>query len=825
MAAEVNDASHRQAHRPRDRARGAAAVALGVCLLAAAGVSPALGAPAEPQSEAPTMGDYAPRDFRTSADELGPELIAAVERDLGVSAEEYLARAAAASDASDVVEFLSAHGIDASDRRLDGTQLTIGVDSVREAQLVEQTGAEAVIGSLPPPEAVDDDVVFEAATDVFGGDGITWTNSQGSAFRCSVGVNGTDTLGEPQIVTAGHCTDTVISGGLYRHLTLSKTGVNPSLATDPQSMGAPVPSSFEAGNGFDIGLVRVSEPGLTPQPYVATYGLGQGTRTANLTAVRDTIIPTLGSPVCKSGGTTGWTCGTITNAFVNNQQVSDYQVDVFMTDACMLGGDSGGPALVGNAFVGVNSGSAFGQVPSGYSGTTAQYCASVPQGNRLSVMAIMRHDAVGADTIESRYATTWEPSVLIDRPSVSVPAPHTSGGTITVSGSIANPNPRLRIHVTVNGDTTIVTPNPTTGAWSAALGAVGDVDSLTVQARWGLRSTSPTVTVEKRPNNSWRVLTTTITRIGGADRYAVAIAIAQRAYPITSEQPARPRTVYVVNGGDYPDALSAGPAAAATDGVIMLVPTTTLLPAIRDELVRLGPEHIVIVGGPASVSENVRAAMAVAVPGATVSRVAGADRFEVSRNVLLSTLDGTRVFDGADAVYVANGYNYPDALVAGAAGSSADRRAPVLTVPGPLNIPLPSSTTSAIVNGGYTTIKIAGGPASVTPAIQTQLSNLSGSIAYRLGGLDRYEAARTVANNAYPQTADTVFIATGLNFPDALAGAPLAGMLDAPMYSVPTTCIPRGVLRDLERLRPTEIILLGGTGTLSPEVAALTPCP
>jgi putative cell wall-binding protein len=213
------------------------------------------------------------------------------------------------------------------------------------------------------------------------------------------------------------------------------------------------------------------------------------------------------------------------------------------------------------------------------------------------------------------------------------------------------------------------------------------------------------------------------------------------------------------------------------------------------------------------------------VPGATVSRVSGLDRFEVSRNVLLSTLDGTRVFQGAADVYVANGYNYPDALVAGAAGSSADRRAPVLTIPGPLSIPLPSSTTSAIVNGGYSTIKIAGGPASVTPAIQTQLSNLSGSIAYRLGGLDRFEAARTVANNAYPQTASTVFIATGLNFPDALAGAPLAGMLDAPMFSVPTTCVPRGVLRDIERLRPTEIILLGGTGTLTAAVAALTPCP
>jgi putative cell wall-binding protein len=782
--------------------------ALGFALLGAATVNPAIDAPSDSEADSPTMGEYSLDNFRAAAGELDGELVEAVERDLELSAEQYLARSQAAADASEVVEYLISQGIDVEDRQLEDTQLLIGVGSLSQAEAVEAAGAVAVLGSLPQPKQIPDDVVFRATTDVYGGDGFSWNSS-----RCSVGVNGTNAALEPQLVTAGHCTSSSISnGGLYRHLAFNAPGFSPTAVAT--NIGAPRPGSFYLGGGYDSGILRVSQPGFTPQPYVTTYNGGQGARLGSVVAVRDTIIPILGAPVCKSGGTTGWTCGSIVAAAVIGQLVSNYRVDVFVTDACMLGGDSGGPAMVGNAFVGVNSGSAFGEVPNGYSGTPIQFCNNAE--DQFSVMAIMRHTA-GIKTIETAYGSSWETTVVVDDPTVTPLATYTSGAPLTVTGGISNPNPRTRIHVTVGGVRNIVTPNASTGAWTASFGSVnGTNTTVSVQARWGQRSSSTTVILDAETGGPWVARQLNIERIAGADRYDVAIGITQRAYP----SPAQPQTVYVVNGGNYPDALSAGSAAAATGGVVMLVPSTSLLPKIRTELQRLAPQRIVIVGGPASVSTAVQNAMVSAVPGTVVSRISGADRFEVSRKVLTETA----AFGTATNLYVANGYNYPDALVAGAAGSAASMMAPVLIVPG-IFPTLPAETLSAIDGLGLDSIKIAGGPGSVTPGIQTQLSGLSVPSTIRLGGIDRFEAARSVANDAYPGTADTVFLTTGLNFPDALAGAPLAGLLNAPMYSVRTTCVPSGVLEDLARLRPTTIILLGGTGTLTPAVAALIRCP
>ena len=769
--------------------------------------SPEPQASSEPQPEHPVMGEYALDTFRAAADSLDSDLVEAVERDLSLSPEEYLARAAAAADASEVVEYLSSQGINADDRQLNGTTLTIGVDTAAEAQAVEAAGADAVIGTLPQSAPIPDDLVFEPAIDVYGGDGISWNN-----FRCTVGVNGTNSALQPELVTAGHCTSTTVNNqGLYKHLAFSSPGFSPSATA--QNVGVIRPGSFRAGQGFDAGLLQITQPGFVPRPYVTTYNGGQGARLGGVVAVRDTIIPTEGSPVCKSGGTTGWTCGTVLAAKIIDQSVGGYKVDVFLTDVCMLGGDSGGPALIGSAFVGINSGGAFGEAPDGYTGTPIQFCAAAD--DKYSVMSIMRHTS-GVRTIETLYGSSWEPTVVVDSPTITLPATYTSGEVITVSGGIDSPNPRTRIHVTVRGITTVVSPNVSTGAWSAVLGPVSGADaSITVQARWGQRSSSPAVLFDAQSGGAWSSRELVVERIAGSDRYDVSIGIAQRAYP----SPAKPETVYVVNGGDYPDALSAGSAAAATRGVVMLVPSTSLLAKIRTELQRLAPVSIVIVGGPASVSPSVESEIALALPSANVSRISGVDRFEVSRKVL----ENTGAFSSATSLYVANGLNFPDALVAGAAGSAPARRSPVLTVSGPSQA-LPAATVAAIQESGISAIKIAGGPGSVSPSIETQLSNLPGLTTTRLGGGDRYDAARSVANNAYPATAGTVFLTTGLNFPDALTGAPLAGLLSAPMYSVQTSCVPRGVLDDLRRLKPTKIILLGGTGTLTEAVAALKPC-
>jgi len=83
-------------------------------------------------------------------------------------------------------------------------------------------------------------------------------------------------------------------------------------------------------------------------------------------------------------------------------------------------------------------------------------------------------------------------------------------------------------------------------------------------------------------------------------------------------------------------------------------------------------------------------------------------------------------------------------------------------------------------------------------------------------------AAISAAN--YAPGVGVVYIATGLNFPDALAGAPAAGLNGAPVLLVKYDSIPPATATELARLRPARIVILGGAGVVSAAVArALLP--
>jgi hypothetical protein len=95
----------------------------------------------------------------------------------------------------------------------------------------------------------------------------------------------------------------------------------------------------------------------------------------------------------------------------------------------------------------------------------------------------------------------------------------------------------------------------------------------------------------------------------------------------------------------------------------------------------------------------------------------------------------------------------------------------------------------------------------------------------RLTGTDRFDAARAVSRDAFATANPTsAFIATGLNFPDALAGSVLAGIRLAPMYLSRTDCLPQGVMDDLAAYGVDSVTLLGGTASLNARVQALISC-
>jgi len=314
-------------------------------------------------------------------------------------------------------------------------------------------------------------------------------------------------------------------------------------------------------------------------------------------------------------------------------------------------------------------------------------------------------------------------------------------------------------------------------------------------------------------------------RTSGDDRFSGAVEMSQANYPVDDGQghttvPANGvPVVYIANGLNYPDALSAGPAAIKQDGVLLLVLPTAIPAVVGTELTRLHPQQIVIVGGPASVSDDVESQLRTnaAHDGypTVVSRQSGGDRFEASRNLALEVWGKAANGKGAKNVFIATGNNFPDALVSGPAAGSID--APVILVNGTLS-QLDDATAQLLRDLGATDVAIVGGPGSVSVGIEASLDDLVGSHhVVRYSGDDRYEAAAAVSSAFFPN-ADTMFLATGSNYPDALTGAPLAAAFDAPIYLARTTCIPEVVVSQLLATDVQALWLLGGPASLTDDV-------
>jgi putative cell wall-binding protein len=300
-------------------------------------------------------------------------------------------------------------------------------------------------------------------------------------------------------------------------------------------------------------------------------------------------------------------------------------------------------------------------------------------------------------------------------------------------------------------------------------------------------------------------------RIAGDDRFATAAAVAQEYSPTEVE------AVYITNGLNYPDALSAAPAAAYYGAPLLLVGLDTLPSVIAAEITRLEPERIVVVGGTGVVSASVATQLEALLPGTQVTRIGGENRYETSR---LVTWDAFGV-DGADDVFIATGTNFPDALSASAAAGA--RSGPVILVNGQAST-VDAATLELLDDLGTDRAALAGGTGVVSTGIQTQLGTvLGGANVERLAGADRYGTSIAI-NTAVFDTADVVYLAVGTGYADALAGAALAGKNHAPLFIVPGNCVPQAVIDAIVDFGADEVILFGGIGALSAAVENLTPC-
>lgn len=278
--------------------------------------------------------------------------------------------------------------------------------------------------------------------------------------------------------------------------------------------------------------------------------------------------------------------------------------------------------------------------------------------------------------------------------------------------------------------------------------------------------------------------------------------------------------VYVVNGLNFPDALSAAAPAAYNGGVLLMTKADTLHPATSYELERLDPERVVMVGGPTAISSRIGNQIRN-ITDAVVERHSGANRYETSRAVIEKGYP-----DGLlnPFVYIASGVNYPDALAAGS--PAALFGVPVMLVDS-RHDSVDNETLAFLASMGIGAVEIAGGETAISPGIQSQFEGIYGTEGQvvRSSGATRYETAAALVEGAHGYAYDVTransdpsddfpvfdaFFASGRNFPDALGGGTIAGFYAEPFYPLDERCgVAPAVADSLTHLEPEFSIFLG----------------
>jgi hypothetical protein len=309
-----------------------------------------------------------------------------------------------------------------------------------------------------------------------------------------------------------------------------------------------------------------------------------------------------------------------------------------------------------------------------------------------------------------------------------------------------------------------------------------------------------------------------VQREWGSDRLATAIAASQAdfaAHGDTSDHRSQAGAVVLARSDNFADALGGSALAVQRNAPLLTTPTAGLDSAVQAEINRvLAPGGTVyLLGGTGALSP----AVAQALGGYNVVRLAGGDRYATAASI------AHVVNPNPNAVLIATGNNYPDALSAGAVGL------PVLLTNGSS---MPAATASYLngLNPDYnsptgTELITIGGPgnnALHSAVSQGQMPAWgTGQINwFVIAGDTRYATSLGVAETFFVANTD-VALATGLAWPDALSGGAMIGHRGSPLLLVDPSGIDGDTMAYLHGQASSlaTLHLIGGIGALKPAIA------
>jgi streptogrisin C len=268
-----------------------------------------------------------------------------------------------------------------ADRALPGWYVDLAANKVAVQALPGQAAKARALAAAAGIAADELKVVSTKArprplADVVGAEPYFVTLPEGTA-RCSIGF-----AVEGGFVTAGHC---------------GAVGT-PTFDKNQQPQGSVIASVFPGD--ADFGVVKTNAD-VTLQPFVDDFD-------GNLLPVNGSTESPVGAAICRSGSTTGTHCGRI---LAKNQTVNYPEGTVTgltQTDVCAEGGDSGGPWLSGDQAQGVTSGGSGDCTVGGE--TFFQPINEILQRNDLTLLTSTGGGAGGATATPAPSASASSPA-------------------------------------------------------------------------------------------------------------------------------------------------------------------------------------------------------------------------------------------------------------------------------------------------------------------------------------------------------------------------------------------------------------------------------
>ena len=199
------------------------------------------------------------------------------------------------------------------------------------------------------------------------------------------------------------------------------------------------------------------------------------------------------------------------------------------------------------------------------------------------------------------------------------------------------------------------------------------------------------------------------------------------------------------------------------------------------------------------------AALAMTVPMSAVAadaqRYAGADRYNTAISV-------ASAFGTSDVVYLSRGDSQADAVAGGKLPGG-----PLLLVNDSPTVQ--KNVAEAITKLKATKVVVLGGTGAVSDAAVKAVAGKA--TVTRLAGPDRFGTAAEISKNLFPKgkTSAKVYLANGITLVDALVGGTMTD--GAPiLLTNGSGTLPAATLNEIKRLKPSEVVALGGEGAVLP---------